>query len=248
MKPRFLLPLVAIAFSPLSMAQDNAQEKPAPQAAAEKPAEAQSLEMNKELLEKVSYFYGTRVAGDLKESGINLDGDLFAQGMKDIFEGKKSKYNETEAEAFMMDFQKIMMARHEKESQESQAKSAAFLTENGKRQGVTTTASGLQYEVLKKGDGAQPKAEDTVTVHYVGTLVDGKEFDSSVSRGEPATFPLNQVIPGWTEALQLMPLGSKYKLFIPSGLAYGEQGSPPVIPPNSTLIFEVELLKIEPKK
>ena len=123
------------------------------------------------------------------------------------------------------------------------AAGAEFLAANGKREGVTTTGSGLQYEVLVAGDGAQPAVTDTVTTHYHGTLIDGKVFDSSVTRGEPSSFPLNRVIAGWTEALQLMPLGSKWRLFIPSELAYGSQGRPG-IPSNSTLIFDVELLSI----
>ena len=127
------------------------------------------------------------------------------------------------------------------------AKGKEFLEKNGKREGVTTTASGLQYEVMKMGSGDKPKETDEVTVHYHGTLTDGKVFDSSVDRGEPATFPLNGVIKGWTEALQLMPIGSKFKIFLPSDLAYGAQGAGQMIGPHETLIFEVELLKINKK-
>jgi FKBP-type peptidyl-prolyl cis-trans isomerase FklB len=127
------------------------------------------------------------------------------------------------------------------------AKGKEFLEKNGKREGVTTTVSGLQYEVMKMGSGDKPKETDEVTVHYHGTLTDGKVFDSSVERGEPATFPLNGVIKGWTEALQLMPIGSKFKIFLPSDLAYGAQGAGEMIGPNETLVFEVELLKISKK-
>ncbi|MPN00673.1 FKBP-type 22 kDa peptidyl-prolyl cis-trans isomerase [bioreactor metagenome] len=119
-----------------------------------------------------------------------------------------------------------------------------FMTENKKKPGVTVTASGLQYEVIKAGNGPKPAADDVVRVHYVGTLLDGTQFDSSVERGEPAEFGVNQVIPGWTEALQLMPVGSKYKLCIPAAIAYGEQGAGQAIPPNAALKFEVELLDI----
>ncbi len=129
--------------------------------------------------------------------------------------------------------------------EENQTAGKEFLLENAKRDGVVTTASGLQYEVLAQGSGASPKATDEVTVHYHGTLTDGRVFDSSVERGQPATFPVNGVIPGWIEALQLMNVGSKYKLFIPSDLAYGERGAGQMIGPNSTLIFEVELISIK---
>lgn len=129
--------------------------------------------------------------------------------------------------------------------EENQAAGKEFLLENAKRDGVVTTTSGLQYEVLAQGSGASPKATDEVTVHYHGTLTDGRVFDSSVERGQPATFPVNGVIPGWIEALQLMNVGSKYKLFIPSDLAYGERGAGQMIGPNSTLIFEVELISIK---
>lgn len=128
--------------------------------------------------------------------------------------------------------------------EENKAAGATFLAENGKKPSIKTTASGLQYEVLTEGKGKKPTATDNVTVHYKGTTIDGKEFDSSYGRGEPATFPLNGVIPGWTEGVQLMPEGSKYKFYIPSNLAYGEQGAGGSIGPNETLIFEVELIKI----
>lgn len=132
-----------------------------------------------------------------------------------------------------------------KSPMENKQEGAAFLATNAKKPGVMTAASGLQYQVLTQGSGAKPSATDNVTVHYRGTTIDGKEFDSSYSRGAPATFPLNRVIAGWTEGLQLMPEGSKYRLFIPSNLAYGEQGAGPDIGPNATLIFDVELIKIE---
>jgi FKBP-type peptidyl-prolyl cis-trans isomerase len=132
-----------------------------------------------------------------------------------------------------------------KSPQENKQEGEAYLAANAKKTGIVTTASGLQYEVLTQGSGAKPAATDNVTVHYRGTTIDGKEFDSSYSRGAPATFPLNRVIAGWTEGLQLMPEGSKYRLFIPSGLAYGISGAGPDIGPNATLIFDVELIKIE---
>ena len=143
-----------------------------------------------------------------------------------------------------MEAQQKMMAEQQKKDEASQAEGKAFLAENGKKAGVVTTATGLQYAVLKAGTGPKPTADQTVKVHYKGTLINGKQFDSSYDRGEPAQFPVNQVIPGWTEALQLMPVGSHWKLWIPSDLAYGPQGAGSDIPGNSTLVFEVELLEI----
>jgi FKBP-type peptidyl-prolyl cis-trans isomerase FklB len=146
-----------------------------------------------------------------------------------------------------MHIQKFFTAMMDRKADAAVSKGKEFLEKNGKREGVTTTASGLQYEVMKMGTGDKPAATDEVTVHYHGTLTDGKVFDSSVERGDPATFPLNGVIKGWTEALQLMPVGSKFKIFLPGDLAYGAQGAGEMIGPHETLIFEVELLKINKK-
>jgi len=248
MKIRFLFPLVAIAFSPVL----KAQEATAP-AAAEKPAAAAAVpkEVTPELLDKVSYFYGTRIGAEFSQNGLNVNLDSFTAGLKDTLDKKEPKFTEAQIEEFMTQFSQIMMAKQEEEAKEAGAKNVAegekFLGDNGKRDGVKTTASGLQYEVVKEGAGAKPKAEDTVSVHYHGTLIDGTVFDSSVG-GEPATFPVGGVIPGWVEGLQLMTVGSKYKLFVPAKLAYGDRQVSPQIGPNSTLIFEVELLKIEEKK
>jgi FKBP-type peptidyl-prolyl cis-trans isomerase len=246
MKTALLLPLLALAFVPVLRAQETKPAKPETTEPAAAPVIDQAL------LDKVSYFYGTRMAGEFSENGVNISVDSFASGLRDALEKKQPKFTEPELEAAMTTFSQAMMAKQQKEMAEAGSKNIAegekFLTDNGKREGVTTTASGLQYEVLKKGEGAKPAAADTVSVHYHGTLVNGKVFDSSVQRGEPATFPVGGVIPGWVEALQLMNVGSKYKLFIPSKLAYGERGAGPDITPNSALIFEVELLSIEPKK
>jgi FKBP-type peptidyl-prolyl cis-trans isomerase len=146
----------------------------------------------------------------------------------------------------MTAFEKDMQAKLKAAGEKNAAEGAKFLEENKKKEGVKTTSSGLQYKVLKEGTGAQPKATDTVTVNYRGTLINGKEFDSSYQRGQPATFPLNGVIKGWTEGLQLMKQGAKYQLFVPPNLAYGERAAGPDITPNSTLIFEVELLEVKP--
>ncbi|MCB1089313.1 MAG: FKBP-type peptidyl-prolyl cis-trans isomerase [Verrucomicrobiae bacterium] len=186
--------------------------------------------------QKFGYAYGNAVARQLKKGGIPIDLDQFAQAMRDVFAGKESVLTDAEVEAT---FEK---ARQLAEQAKAEA-GKAFLAENGKKEGVKTTASGLQYEVIKEGTGSAPAATDTVKVHYRGTLIDGTEFDSSLNR-EPISFPLNRVIPGWTEGLQLMKVGAKYRFAIPYNLAYGEAGSPPDIPPFSTLVFEVELLGI----
>ena len=205
-------------------AQDTKSAAPAADKKAPAPLDEATLK------DRVSYFYGADVARHLRDNQIDINLETFTQALKDTFEkGAKAKYTEEELEGAMNQFAQAMMAKQQKEQAAAGAKSAEegekFLIENGKRKEVTTTASGLQYEVLKKGEGAKPAATDTVTVHYHGTLVNGKVFDSSVQRGEPASFPVNGVIPGWVEALQLMPVGSKWKLFIPSKLAYGERGA-----------------------
>jgi FKBP-type peptidyl-prolyl cis-trans isomerase len=191
----------------------------------------------------VSYAFGTLMGNSLKATSVTIDYKAFAAGMKDAMEkGKKTKVTLEEANATV---QAALAAASEKKAQDNLAAEAKFLAENGKKAGVITTASGLQYEVLTKGSGAMPKATDTVKVDYVGTLLDGSTFDSSIARGEPASIPLAQVIPGWSEGLQLMNVGSKYRLTIPSALAYGPEGASTTIGPNSTVVFEVTLLSIE---
>ena len=205
------------------------------------------LSLNAQILEtemeKVSYSLGVSVANSVKAQGLqSIDAKAVGKAFEDVFEGKELVISEEEANVILQEyFQKLA----NKALEENQAAGKEFLLENAKRDGVVTTASGLQYEVLAQGSGASPKATDEVTVHYHGTLTDGRVFDSSVERGQPATFPVNGVIPGWIEALQLMNVGSKYKLFIPSDLAYGERGAGQMIGPNSTLIFEVELISIK---
>jgi FKBP-type peptidyl-prolyl cis-trans isomerase FklB len=170
-------------------------------------------------------------------------------GLKDALAGKEAALTKEEREKTLQAFQKEMMEKQITASKEAATKNAAegekFLTENKKKDGVKTTASGLQYKVLKEGSGPSPKETDTVVVNYKGTLIDGTEFDSSFKRNEPASFQVNRVVKGWIEALQLMKAGSKYQLFIPSALAYGERGAGQLIGPNATLIFEVELLSIK---
>lgn len=197
----------------------------------------------------ISYCVGLDIGGSLKEIPADLDLDLVIMGIKDQLSGKDPLLNEAQVmkikREFSMKIQEERAKKMETASTENKDEGTKFLEANKARKGVSVTSSGLQYEVVKEGAGASPKATDTVKVHYRGTLISGTEFDSSHKRGEPATFPVNRVIPGWTEALQLMKVGSVYKLYIPSDLAYGERGAGRDIGPNSTLIFEVELLGIE---
>ncbi|HRW25284.1 MAG TPA: FKBP-type peptidyl-prolyl cis-trans isomerase [Spirochaetia bacterium] len=190
-----------------------------------------------------SYAFGLAIGTSLKDTGVELDYDEFLKGMKDYIEDREQRMSMEDAQMTIQSA--IMQAMQAIAARNSEAE-AAFLAENGKKAGVTTTASGLQYEVIKLGTGPKPIESDTVRVDYVGTFLDGKEFDSSINAGEPVVFPVAMVIPGWVEGLQLMPVGSKYKFYIPSALAYGEQGSQGGIEPNKTLVFEVELLGIEP--
>ncbi|MDQ8190055.1 FKBP-type peptidyl-prolyl cis-trans isomerase [Roseibacillus persicicus] len=205
--------------------------------------------------QKVSYLIGRNIAESMKADGLELDFDILFAGMKEAAAGTESKIAEADAQAVMMKFQGEMQAKAQAQAAEQQKEAEAaaqvnieagkkFLAENKKREEVTETESGLQYEVLTAAEGDKPAATDTVKVHYHGTLLDGTVFDSSVDRGTPIDFPLNGVIKGWTEGVQLMPVGSKYKFYIPSDLAYGNRGSGPKIGPGETLVFEVELLEI----
>ena len=193
-------------------------------------------------MEKVSYALGLSLGNNLLGSGVAaLDYAKLAKGIQDVMEQKEPEISYQEAQTVINDFFQALQA---KVSEAAQSQGKAFLEENAKRTEVITLESGLQYEIMTPGEGATPKATDSVKVHYHGMLIDGTVFDSSVKRGEPATFGVTQVISGWVEALQLMPVGSKWKLFIPSDLAYGAQGAGQAIAPHSTLIFEVELLDI----
>lgn len=202
----------------------------------------------KDQKDKVSYSLGMNFGEYLKKQDIETNTDILVQGLKDMLAGKKTLLTEQEYHDTMAAFQKEMttkqMEKLKQLGEKNKKEGEAFLAENKKKEGVITLPSGLQYKVLKEGEGAIPKLTDTVTTNYRGTLIDGKEFDSSYRREQAATFPVKGVIPGWTEALQLMKAGSKWQLFIPSNLAYGERG-PSIIGPNATLIFEVELLSIK---
>lgn len=193
-------------------------------------------------LKKVSYGLGTLVATNLKsQGGESLDLEAMKKGIEDVFLNKTLKLDQ---QASMSIVQAYMQQAMEKKNEKLKADGKAFLEENKKKEGVQTTASGLQYKVITQGKGKQPAATSNVTVHYTGKLIDGTVFDSSVERNEPATFAVNQVIPGWTEALQLMHEGDKWMLYIPYDLAYGERGAGGQIPPFAPLIFEVELIKV----
>ncbi|QEI14019.1 hypothetical protein FY115_00790 [Cellvibrio japonicus] len=200
------------------------------------------------LEQKANYIIGQNIGRNLKNGGLAIEPESLALALADIRDGKDSRISEEEMQKIMQEVQEKAIAKQEEEqkklSEENQTKGKAFLDENKAKEGVVATESGLQYKVITEGKGAKPKATDTVTVHYTGKLIDGTEFDSSAKHGQPATFPLDGVIPGWTEALQLMPQGSKWEIYIPSELAYGAGGQGP-IPPSSTLIFEVELLEIK---
>ena len=241
--------MAVVAASLLALAACK-EDKAAPAPAVTAPAAGLATQE-----QKVSYILGMNIGRQFKANNVPLDQTSFIEGVKTGSDGGEPKLQQEEIQQTMMEFQKDM----EKKQAEAEAKQKAdmeaaatknkdegakFLAENGKKTGVTTTASGLQYEVLKEGTGPKPKVTDTVTVNYVGTLLDGKEFDSSIKRNEPATFALNAVIPGWVEALQLMPEGSKWKVYLPSDLAYGSGGTGGDIGPNATLVFEIELTKV----
>jgi FKBP-type peptidyl-prolyl cis-trans isomerase FklB len=211
-------------------------------------AQAQTPVELKDLKQKASYAIGAEIAANLKQQEIEVDPKALAAGVADALQGKM-KLTDAELKEVMNSFRTEMTAKMETRQKAAGEKNLkegeAFLTANAKKEGVKTTASGLQYKVSKSGAGKSPKATDSVKVHYHGTLIDGTVFDSSIERGMPITFPVNGVIAGWTEALQLMKEGDKWTLYIPSKLAYGERGPGGKIGPNSTLIFEVELLSVE---
>jgi FKBP-type peptidyl-prolyl cis-trans isomerase len=216
---------------------------------AAKPGTVTALTTTKQ---KASYAIGMNLGGGLHRQNVDVDTDALVQGMKDALSGGKTLLTDEEARAALMQLQSEMQAKQQaKAAQEGEANKKegdAFLAANKSKEGVVTLPSGLQYKILKEGSGPKPTASDSVVCNYKGTLINGTEFDSSYKRGEPATFPVTGVIKGWTEALQLMPVGSKWQLFIPPDLAYGPRGTPGgPIGPNATLTFEVELVSIKEK-
>jgi FKBP-type peptidyl-prolyl cis-trans isomerase FklB len=227
---RFIICLAALCVASIGLAQDKAQLK--------------------DQKDKASYSIGYDIGSTFKKQKVDLNADALFSGLKDALGDKEALLSKEDREKTLEVFQKEMMEKQVAASKEAATKNAAegekFLAENKKKDGVKSTTSGLQYKVLKEGSGESPKETDTVVTNYRGTLLDGTEFDSSYKRNEPASFPVNRVIKGWTEALQLMKPGAKYQLFIPSALAYGERGAGRDIGPNATLIFEVELLSVKP--
>jgi FKBP-type peptidyl-prolyl cis-trans isomerase len=201
--------------------------------------------------QKVSYMFGLNMGGYLKKLDIKVDRAALIQGITDTLSGSKPLLTSEQVMALQQEFSKTMqekqMAEMKALSEKNGKEGSEFLAKNKNEKGVVTTASGLQYTILKQGTGPKPVSTDVVSVNYRGMFIDGKEFDNSYTRGQPATFPVTGVIPGWTEALQLMQVGTKAKLFVPGNLGYGERGMGQQIPPNKTLLFEVELLSIQPK-
>jgi FKBP-type peptidyl-prolyl cis-trans isomerase FklB len=201
--------------------------------------------------EKFSYALGMNIGTGMKRQSVAVDPAILARGLKDSLAGGKTLMTEDEARATLKQMQDEMRQKQQAKMQEEGAANKkvgdAFLAANKSKEGVVTLPSGLQYKILKEGTGPKPASSDSVVCNYKGTLIDGKEFDSSYKRGQPATFPVTGVIKGWTEALQLMPVGSKWQLFVPSDLAYGERGAGADIGPGATLIFEVELMSIADK-
>lgn len=194
--------------------------------------------------EKVSYLVGYQMGSQLQQQGFEIDIQALSLAIQDAMSGKNMRLSEDQAREVMQRQQQQLMEKQQKQAEMNAAESKAYLAANKEKEGVITLDNGLQYKVITEGSGKQPKETDTVTVHYRGTLVDGTEFDSSISRGQPATFPVNRVIPGWTQVLQLMQEGDKWQVTIPPELAYGERGAGPQIGPNSTLIFDIELIKV----
>ncbi len=241
---------VALVLCPVLRAEDAAPAAAADAApAATPPAEAapapaalpQGLT---EITQQAAYAIGVNIGTDMRRQGMKLDPAALAMGLSDAQAGEPSKLTPQQIQAAMTALQAEMVKARAAAAVKNKSDGEAYLVENAKKEGVKTLPSGVQYQVLTEGSGAKPTAADTVRCHYRGTLIDGSEFDSSYKRGEPAEFAVGGVIPGWTEVLQLMPAGSKWRVAIPSTLAYGERGAGATIAPNSTLLFDIELLEI----
>jgi FKBP-type peptidyl-prolyl cis-trans isomerase FklB len=252
-KIALLASFLAFSFLPGFAETQSAQTK----TSASKPvvmAEAKGAPANEAAVlstpkDKLSYAIGADLGEKLKAQAIELDPAVFLLGLEDVLAGHKTALSDDEIRAALTDLTNQLRQKHmvvlKEEAEKNRKAGEAFLAENKTKQGVVATPSGLQYRILTAGEGKRPTAADTVTCNYRGSLIDGKEFDSSYKRGTPASFPVGGVIKGFSEALQLMPVGSKWELFLPSDLAYGERGAGQLIEPNSTLVFEVELLSIQ---
>ena len=251
MQKSFTTAFIAIAAGMMLLGNALAQQTPAANPQPAPAPESQSASAFKTQKDKVSYAIGMNVGSTLHRQGVDIDPKVLQQGLQDALAGGKTLLSEEEERAVLTELQADMRKKQQEKMQQAgeanKKDGEAFLAANKAKEGVVTLPSGLQYKVITTGTGPKPTASDSVVCNYRGTLIDGKEFDSSYKRGQPATFPVSGVIKGWTEALQLMPVGSKWQLFIPSELAYGERGAGQQIGPNSTLIFEVELLSIQPK-
>jgi FKBP-type peptidyl-prolyl cis-trans isomerase len=261
--PKFLTTaniLVAAMLLGNALAQDTPATTPptkAPAAATKtsttkKPASTTAAPLALKTKEdKFSYAIGMKMGANFKKQAVPVNAAILSRGVKDALAGNKTLLTDDEAQAAIMDVQKDMQAKMQEKNKEmaegNKKTGESFLAANKSKEGVVTTPSGLQYKIEKAGTGPKPTPTDSVVCNYRGTLIDGKEFDSSYKRGQPATFPVTGVIKGWTEALQLMPVGSKWQLFVPSDLAYGDRGAGADIGPGTTLIFEVELMSIEDK-
>lgn len=248
--PAALLVAAAAVVGAQQSGKPAQQQQPAAQPAAPAAGQAGKPES---VPDRASYVIGYNLGRSLKQNEVQANTDLLIKGLRDGFGGGQAMLTEEEMQAAMQALQQQVASQQDAKQkalgEKNKTEGEAFLAKNKSRPGVKTTASGLQYEVLSEGKGPSPKATDTVTVNYKGTLMDGTVFDSSYDRGEPATFVLNQVIAGWTEGVQLMKVGSKYKFYIPAALGYGDRGAGNVIGPNAPLVFEVELVSIgEPKE
>ncbi len=238
---KIILKSILLVFALLAVTSTYAQKGKKKKKGKKGQVEKMELNMN-DTMTKVSYSLGMNIIANLKQQGLDtLDQAAFAEGMKAALAGDSTLVSEEESNNILKAYFEQMQ---EEKTKMAAKEGEAFLAKNAKKEGVTTTTSGLQYEVMTAGEGAKPLATDQVTVHYTGTTIEGKVFDSSVERGQPATFGLNQVIAGWTEGVQLMSVGAKYKFYIPYNLAYGERGAGADIAPFAALIFEVELIKI----
>lgn len=243
----FALLVLLVMFSITARGSKDSSETPAESTPAAAPAE--QLPAPETLFERFSYALGYMMSESYLSQGVELDPQYFALAMEAVMNNGESLYTVEEMNEILTEYSEVLMAEQEAAmaefAEENLANAESFLEENKARDGVFTTESGLQYEILTEADGPKPTAEDTVTVHYSGTLMDGTVFDSSYQRGTPATFPLNGVISGWTEGVQLMSVGSSYRFFIHPSLGYGETGAGDMIGPNEVLIFDVELISID---